>query len=439
MSPPKHSNPRSAAALTLCAVVTQGKSLSKLIPASLEAIDPKQQGLYKELCYGSVRWHPQLMFLLYQLMKKPLKPKDQDLQALILIGLYQQLFTRIPSHASISETVEATNALKKKWARGLVNGVLRNFQRERDTLIEQIKENQIAHYAHPRWFLKKIQKAWPDHWQSVADANNQRPPMTLRINQQKTSVDRYRQLLEQEQIGSEACSFSSHGITLTQPCDPLTLPGFAQGLVSVQDEAPQLSADILAPAPNERILDACAAPGGKTCHLLETQPSIELVAVEKEQERSTRIQENLTRLQQQAKIIVADVAKLTDWWDGEPFDRILLDAPCSATGVIRRNPDIKLLRTKQDIEQLSTLQLQLLKAVWSTLKPGGTLLYATCSVLPQENEEVLEQFSQTTPFISQTIDAPWGIELKYGRQLLPINGQHDGFYYAKLVKPEASS
>jgi 16S rRNA (cytosine967-C5)-methyltransferase len=302
-------------------------------------------------------------------------------------------------------------------------------------LLEQVKDNPIADSAHPRWFLKKIQLAWPDHWRQIVDANNQRPPMTLRINQQKTTISDYQKLLAAENIENDACRFSGQGITLKHACDPLLLPGFSQGLVSIQDEAPQLSANLLTPEPGERILDACAAPGGKSCHLLEAEPSIELHAVEKESERSKRIQGNLTRLELKAKITVADVGDVSGWWDGKPYDRILLDAPCSATGVIRRNPDIKLLRTKQDIEQLGELQLKLLQAVWSTLKPGGILLYATCSVLPQENEEVIEQFSKTNSFTIQPIQADWGIELKYGRQLLPITGQHDGFYYARLQKP----
>ncbi|MBV1914637.1 MAG: 16S rRNA (cytosine(967)-C(5))-methyltransferase RsmB [Pseudomonadales bacterium] len=432
-----YSNPRSAAALTLTAVVTEGKSLSRLLPVMAESIDPRQQSLYKELCYGTVRWHSRLMFLHYQLLEKPLKTKDSDLQALILVGLYQLLFTRIPAHAVISETVAATAALDKKWARGLINGVLRNFQRQQESLLEQVKENPIANSAHPRWFLKNIQKAWPDQWQQIVDANNQRPPMTLRVNQQKTTVAKYQQLLLTENIESSACQFSNHGITLSSACDPLTLPGFEQGFASVQDEAPQLSADLLAPKPGEYILDACAAPGGKSCHLLETEPSIKLHAVEKEAERSKRIEENLSRLQIKAQISIADVGDTASWWDGQPFDRILLDAPCSATGVIRRNPDIKLLRTKEDIVKLSQLQLHLLTAVWSTLKPGGVLLYATCSVLPQENEQVIEQFSTTHDFTIKPIVADWGIQQTYGRQLLPITGQHDGFYYARLQKPHA--
>ena len=431
-----HSNPRSAAALTLSAIVTEGKSLSRLLPAMAESIDPKQQSLYKELCYGSVRWHPRLMFLYYQLLEKPLKNKDSDLQALILVGLYQLLFTRIPAHAVISETVAATTALDKKWARGLINGVLRNFQRQQASLLEQVKENPIANSAHPRWFLKSIQKAWPDQWQQIVEANNQRPPMTLRVNQQKTTVAEYQQQLLAENIESSACQFSTHGITLSSACDPLTLPGFEQGFSSVQDEAPQLSADLLAPQPGEHILDACAAPGGKSCHLLEAEPSISLHAVEKDANRSKRIEENLSRLQVKAKISIADVGDTESWWDGQLFDRILLDAPCSATGVIRRNPDIKLLRTKEDIVKLSQLQLHLLTAVWSTLKPGGILLYATCSVLSQENEQVIEQFSESHDVTIKPIVANWGIEQRYGRQLLPITGQHDGFYYARLQKPD---
>ena len=430
-----YSNPRSASALTVTAVVTEGKSLSRLLPVTSESIDPKQQGLYKELCYGTVRWHPRLMFFYYQLLEKPLKTKDHDLQSLILVGLYQLLFTRVPPHAVISETVAATSALDKKWARGLVNGVLRNFQRQQESLLEQVKENPIASSAHPRWFLKAIQKAWPEQWQQIIDANNQRPPMTLRVNQQKTTVAEYQQQLRAEGIESASCQFSGHGITLSSPCDPLTLPGFGQGFVSVQDEAPQLSADLLELKPGEHILDACAAPGGKTCHLLETEPTIKLHAVEKEAERSKRIVENLSRLQLKAKVSIADVGDRSSWWDGQPFDRILLDAPCSATGVIRRNPDIKLLRTREDIVKLSQLQLQLLQAVWPTLKPGGTLLYATCSVLPQENEAVIAQFSETSRFIIKPIVADWGIQQKYGRQLLPTTGQHDGFYYALLQKP----
>ena len=317
----------------------------------------------------------------------------------------------------------------------MVNGVLRQWQRNRETLSQQLNPAQAS--AHPEWLFGKINKAWPDHAADVIAANNAHPPMTLRVNQQQVARQDYLQQLADAGIEACACEFSAEGIQLSQAQAVNQLPGFEQGWVSVQDEAPQLGTALLNLQAKQRVLDTCCAPGGKACHILEAEPELEqLVAIDIDEQRLQRVHQNLERLNLNAEVICCDALAVKEWWDGKAFDRILLDAPCSATGVIRRNPDIKLHRTPEDIATLAELQLALLTALWPTLKPGGLLLYATCSILPQENEKLVRRFCETHEDVLHCeIDAKWGIKRDYGRQLLPQQQGHDGFYYALLQKP----
>lgn len=420
-------------------VLQQQASLASLLPKAQDQVAERDQGLLQELCFGSLRWQPKLQSALNRLLEKPLKEKDRDIEALLLLGLYQLDYTRIPDHAAIGATVDITKKLKKPWASKLINGVLRQYQRQKAELHETLAKSPAFVTAHPNWLRKKIETSWPEQASNIFAANNQHPPFTIRTNQSRLSRHQYLQELQRAGYAAKATAFSDDGITFEQACDVTQLPGFADGNISVQDEAAQLAAFLMQLAPGQRVLDACCAPGGKTGHLLEAEPELkELVAVDLEQNRLARVVENLQRLKVEAKLICADVGDTQAWWDGKPFDRILLDAPCSATGVIRRHPDIKQLRKAEDIAKLAALQLQLLQALWPTLAPGGRLVYATCSVLPQENTQVVETFLAEEPTaVHEVIQAPWGIKQACGRQLLPQPQGHDGFFYACLRKPMA--
>lgn len=424
---------RAAAALCLGAV-TGGASLSQQLPIYEQRVKARDRALYRQLCYGTLRWYPKLAACLQPLLDKPLKAKDRDVEMLLLLGLYQLSELRVPDHAAVSATVAATRDLKKHWAKGLVNAVLRNWQRRGNDIDNSLGEAQRA--AHPEWLHRALRDAWPEQADAIEAANNGHPPMCLRVNRLQQSREDYLNRLRADNIEATACEFAPEGLRLTQPVDVDQLPGFEQGAVSVQDEAPQLSAALLQLAPGQRLLDACCAPGGKTGHCLETEPQLaELLALDIDAGRLQRVRENLDRLHLQATLQSADAAAVDSWWDKLPFDRILLDAPCSATGVIRRNPDIKLHRQAADIEQLHKLQLQILEALWQTLMPGGLLLYATCSVLPAENEQVVAEFLSSCGTAEHIeIEAEWGVARPFGRQLFPRENSHDGFYYALLRK-----
>ncbi len=426
---------RTAAALALDEVIRQGHSLTSLLPRWQEQVSAQDRPLLQELCYGVLRWYTRLDALAAQLLQKPFKAKDTDVHALILLGLYQLIYLRVPDHAAVSATVAATAALKKPWARGLVNAVLRNFQRQSEALLIALDDDPVSRWAHPHWLIEKLRAAYPEQWQSILEANNQHPPLVLRINHAKMTRDNYRQRLLALGIESEPTPHSEDGLILARPVDVESLPGFADGEVSVQDSAAQLAAELLNAQPGEHILDACAAPGGKTAHVLERQPSVTMVALDQDGGRLQRLHENLQRLQLTATVITGDAADPDQWWDGRLFDRIMLDAPCSATGVIRRHPDIKLLRRSDDILQLAELQGRILKALWPLLKPGGQLLYITCSVLPQENVRQLQRFCrEQSDAQEQPIVASWGQAQTIGRQILPGQAEMDGFYYACLQK-----
>lgn len=419
---------RTLAARFLAEVIRGEKSLAAL-PA-YPNLSTQDRALLQELCFGACRFFFRQQTMLDDLLPKPLKAKDADVLALLHLGVYQLLHTRIPDHAAIGATVEAANGLKKPWAKGLVNGVLRNVQRR----LGELNQTEGKLPNHPPWLEEQLQRAWPDTWQSILTANDQRPPFTLRVNRARSSRDAYLTELRAAGFAAEPCVFAPDGITLAQACPVTELPGFAAAAVSVQDEAAQLAADLLQLEPGLRVLDACCAPGGKTCHMLERQSLLrEVVALDVEAARMARVEDNLRRLGLTATLKIADATCLADWWDQIAFDRILLDAPCSATGVIRRHPDIKLLRRANDVDKLASLQRQLLTELWRTLKPGGLLVYATCSVLPQENEHTVAGFlAEQNDAEHVPIDAQWGHARPYGRQLLPRDGGHDGFYYALL-------
>ncbi len=390
--------------------------------------------LSKELCFGVCRQYYRLQALADCLVNK--RPKQMDIWVCLLMGLYQLHYLRIPDYAVVKETVGLLTPIKKTWAKGLVNAVLRSYCREQDALLTRLTDDTAFIYGHPDWLVNKIKLAWPEHWQEILLANDAHPPMSLRVNQARGSTQAYLTRLDTAGIDATAHAYSSEGIRLTTPCDVNELPGFMAGEVSVQDEAAQLASSLLTLEPGLRLLDACCAPGGKTCHILELQPDLSAcMALDIEKSRLSRVQENLNRLSLSANLIQGDALKPDTWWDGLPFDRILLDAPCSATGVIRRHPDIKLLRTEADIANIVQLQQDLLVALWPLLAPGGLMVYATCSIMPEENERQVAQFiDQQTDCQFLASDKPWGHSTGHGWQVLPGEHNMDGFFYSVLKK-----
>ncbi len=423
-----------ALAAAAVAAVAGGQSLGAQLLAAETKVTPRDKALLRELCYGTLRWQPQLSALIRPLLAKAFKAKDRDLEALLWVGAYQLQHTRIPDHAALAATVEAARALGKGWATGLLNGVLRNLQRRIDELRAALSPAAAA--AHPDWLWQRLNRDWPEQAGAIAAANNAHPPMCLRINPARVAIDTYLDELAATGISADRCASAPTGVRLQAPVDVAALPRFANGAVSVQDEAAQLAAPLLALAAGQRVLDACCAPGGKTGHILESEPNLaEVWALDSSADRLRRVEDNLRRLSVSANLLAGDARTPAAWWDGQPFDRILLDAPCSGTGVIRRHPDIKLLRTAADIDQLAALQRELLAALWPLLAPGGVLVYATCSVLPQENTEVVTAFLSATPDAEEwQIEEAWGLAQPVGRQLLPQIDGCDGFFYARLRK-----
>jgi 16S rRNA (cytosine967-C5)-methyltransferase len=411
--------------------VIEGASLSRImIPVQEQS---SEAPLIQELVYGSLRWHFRLSGLLKLLLEKPLRKKDNDVECLLRIGLYQLMEMRIPAHAAVNETVRETRTMKKPWAKGLVNGVLRQYLRQRETLEKQLDTSGLM--AHPEWLLKKLQAAYPEVWRSICDANNQRPPMVLRVNERHQTVEEYLKLLQGEGLKAVKHPCAHQALTLEHACDVSSLPGFAEGHVSVQDAAAQLAAGLLDLRSGMRVLDACAAPGGKTAHILEQGESLDVWALERDGARIQSLEQTLSRLGLEARVIEADAGLVDAWWDGVPFDRILLDAPCSATGVIRRHPDIRIHRRPADIDRLREEQQRLLGALWPLLRPGGMLLYATCSILPQENVDQVRLFiDEHTDARENILPLECGLKQAHGRQILPGEQGMDGFYYAGIIK-----
>jgi 16S rRNA (cytosine967-C5)-methyltransferase len=414
-----------------------GQSLNQTLAARQDLVSERDRSLLQQLCYGTVREAPRLQALLAQLLDKPLRDKDRDLTALLLCGLYQLDRTRVPDHAAVAATVNATRVLKKPWAKGMANAVLRRYLREREPLALTLDAAAAA--SHPAWLYEKILAQWPEQAASILAANNQQPPMTLRVNSGRMSREACLDALQRKDIDAAAGALSPHAIQLTRPMDVWTIPGFTTGELSVQDEAAQMAALLLAPRAGERVLDACAAPGGKACHLLESQPELgELVAMDIDAGRLQRVAENLARLDLAATLVVGNAAQPPPQLPPCSFDRILVDAPCTASGVIRRHPDVKLLRRDSDIAKLADQQLQILKGLWPLLKPGGTLLYATCSIFDEENSQVVQHFLNAQGDASVLHEpVAWGETVACGRQLLPVHGGPDGLFYALLSKASA--
>jgi 16S rRNA (cytosine967-C5)-methyltransferase len=421
------------AANVLSRVLQDGQSLTAALDSLLLNIDAKDKAFIQAICYGVCRQYQRLDFILSQLLEKPLK--DTEIKALALVGLYQLSFMRVKSHAAVSETVSAITK-KKSWAKGLLNALLRRYLREQETLEAQANRNHCAAVSHPDWLIKRIEHDWAEHAAQIFHENNQQPPMVLRVNLARTNREAYLQRLAEQDIIGSAVDFCPTAIVLDKPVAVDLLPDFFEGWVSVQDTAAQLSASLLDVQAGQRVLDLCAAPGGKTAHILESQPQLkELVAVDIEANRMQRVAENCQRLKLSPTLIVGDAAQPESWWNGHTFERILVDAPCSALGVIRRHPDIKLLRRPEDIAVLQGLQRDILNAAWSMLASGGVLLYATCSVLKQENEQQIHDFLAThTDATELPIHAEWGIIATHGRQILTGTAAMDGFYYARLGK-----
>ena len=428
---------RALAAQVLTGVLQDGAHLSAALRQRVPSLPlAHDAALVQELCYGTLRFRPRLEFWLSRLLQQPLKARDGDIHVLLLLGLYQLAEMRIPAHAAVQETAEACRHLRKEWAVKLVNAVLRRFQRERVRLQAELSGNEAALYAHPRWLLQRIRADWPRDWQAILHANNSRPPFSLRINRRVTTRADLLGEFTAAGMAAQPGGFSADAIVLAQPLHVEMLPGFAAGKFSVQDEAAQLAAELLDVEAGMRVLDACAAPGGKTCHLLECCPDTgEVLAIDSDAERAGKIHENLRRLKLLARVVVADATRPDTWWDGRPFERILLDAPCSASGVIRRHPDIKSHRSPQQVAAAVTLQARLLAALWPLLARGGKLLYATCSVLSAENARQMEAFlTQHVEARPVEIHAAWGAGAGPGRQILTGQGGMDGFYYACMEK-----
>ncbi len=417
-------------------VLTKKHSLSQLLPTFKNQCKNTQDAAFLQaLAFGVIRWYPRLLFITNQLLQKPIKQKNIELVYLICAGIYQLTEMRIAEHAVIHETVEAAKALNTPWAAPLVNAVLRSYQRQFQDHQKIPTTNEEAYYAHPSWLIHIIKKAWPKDWEAILGNNNLSPPLSLRINLQQETQEHYIKRLEEIGLPAVPIPHTKSGIILKVPTEITTLPGFKEGSFSVQDTAAQFSVEFLQLAPNLRVLDACAAPGGKTAHMLETEPTLEVTALDISQSRSTLITENLNRLQLKATVLTADAKAPGTWWDGKFFDRILLDAPCSATGVIRRHPDIKYLRKLSDITKLALQQMQLLNALWPLLKPGGILVYATCSILPEENLNVIQLFlNQQKDASHLPIPMPCGQPQVIGHQFLPGQNEADGFYYARILK-----
>ena len=433
-------DPRAVAVDWLTQVVGDGKSVNQLLAETKPGLTPQQTPLAKQLLFGCLRHYHELQTVTDTLLSKAFKKKDLDLQMVLVSGLYQLKYLSTPDHAAISESVELARKLGKSWATGLVNGVLRRYQRESQSLAESLQKSLQFRYSHPGWMVKQLFADWPNDADAILDSNNQQAPMTIRVNTRLISREAYLQQLDKAGLQGEAHPLAKDGIVLTQAIDVFQLPGFSQGLVTVQDAAAQLAIEMLDLQAGQRVLDGCAAPGGKTSHILQRQPAVDLLAVEMSASRALRIEQTLERLQMTCQLVTADLSEPAQWWDGKLFDRILLDVPCSASGVIRRHPDIKIHRRVTDLAPLVLLQQKLLEQCWQVLRPGGKLVYATCSLFKAENADQLQHFLTKHPAellkMPDNIHAGLSPQNTIGYQIFPGEQQMDGFYLCGLKKPD---
>jgi len=429
-------NPRWIALQVMLKLVEQGRSLDDIFNSDWFrglTVSRRDLGLSRELAFGLCRWHHVLSPMLKQRLQKPIRARDRDIEIILLMGLYQLLVMKTEAHAAVNESVKLAHAQKKKWASGLVNAVLRTVIRE-----AVVCNDELQARAYPDWMIARIESDWGEQAGEVLLQGNQRPPMTLRVDNERCDVEEMIAKLAEQSIGASPHAQVETAIVLESPCDVAQLPGFEAGLLSVQDAAAQIAASLLVCDSGARVLDACAAPGGKTAHLLQRYPGIEVDALDSSDSRLERLRQNLQRVGHSARILVADAADLDSWFDGRPYDCILADLPCSASGVMRRHPDIKLLRRESDIMPLLAQQRKIVDALWSVLKPGGKMLYSTCSVFKDENE------AQVAGFLERHADAveitlpraDWGEARPHGRQVLTGSFNMDGFYYALLSRVE---
>ncbi|MBN8923803.1 MAG: 16S rRNA (cytosine(967)-C(5))-methyltransferase [Rhodanobacter sp. 68-29] len=428
-------NPRAEAAQALANIALQGTSLREAMERHAPRIpDPRDRALLMALVSDGARWWPRFDAALDRLLERPLRRKEPAVHALLVLGLVQLEVLELADYAAVAATVEAVRALKRPQLAGLVNAVLRRWQRERATHLAALDAQPETRHAHPRWLAAAIARDWPAQAEDVMAADNREPPLMLRANRRRTTRDALIERLRTDGQSAEPHAWLDDAIALPHSTDVTRLPGFAEGLFAVQDGAAQIAADLADARDGQHVLDACAAPGGKACHLLE-RADVALTALEFEPRRTGRIRENLARLHLQADVRTGDAGDPSSWWDGQPFDRILIDAPCSATGVLRRRPDVRLHRRADDIPALAAQQQRILAALWPLLAPGGRLLYITCSLLRAENEAVV------APFLAAHADAhavpftlPAGQAAAVGWQILPGDGDLDGMYYAVLEK-----
>ena len=427
-------DPRHEALTAITGVVKHGRSLDAVLELSdAHLADVRDRRFCRALAFGVLRHHRLLEAQMNALLGRPLRNRDQDVGLLIELGIYQLAFLSVSAHAAVGETVAVTRRLRKRWAASVVNATLRRYQRE-GCLQTLAQDNPAIAYSVPDWLATQIQTDWPDDWLAVFEAQNARAPMRLRVNANRSHPQQLQADFAAVDIAAMPVAENPAALELATPMAPARLPGFVEGQFSVQDGAAQLAAPLLDLQPGQRVLDACAAPGGKTAHILELA-KVDLWALDSEAQRLERVSETLERLGLSAQLRCADAGAPETWWDGKPYDRILLDAPCSGTGVIRRHPDIKWLRRASDPATLAKGQARLLRALWPLLGIGGRLLYCTCSILRQENEAVIADFLQQQD--DATIEAlalPFGRALQYGWQILPREGNCDGFYYACLCK-----
>lgn len=406
------------------AATLAGTALHQTLPEALAGVaSPGERGALQDWIYGGLRWRGRLDFWLGALLDKPLT--DPALGELLRVALYQLAFTRAKAFVVVNEAVAAAGP---GWRRGLANAVLRNFQRRRAALDAAAQADDVARWSHPRWWIDALRRAYSAQWTAILEASLAHPPFTLRVNARHGSVEA--SLAEFAEAGIPARPTGPDAVTLERAVPVGQLPGFAEGRVSVQDAGAQWAARLLDPRPGERVLDACAAPGGKTGHLLE-RADVALTALDVDAGRLARVRENLDRLRLDATLMQGDAARPDGWWDGRPFDRILADVPCSASGVVRRNPDVKWLRQPEDIAGFAARQATMLDALWRLLAPGGTLLYATCSIFREENDEQVAAFLARHAGNVERRSLPE--PLTHG-SILP-DAEHDGFYYALLAKP----
>ncbi|MGO4892297.1 16S rRNA (cytosine(967)-C(5))-methyltransferase RsmB [Flavobacterium sp. W21_SRS_FM6] len=424
-------NLRADAATVIFTILEKGQSARECLPAMQELHKDQDKAWLQEMVYGVLRQLPLLQYWLRALLETPLKNKFKITEHLILLGFYQLAFSRVSQHAAVSETVEACRSLRVESMRGLVNGILRNFIRNETS--QQTPSDEQINSGLPKWLYKRLAVAYPQSLTDLIQQIENKAPIWLRVNAKKISSRDFQQELSQKGIEYTLSPQHPHALILNKSVDVTSLPGFELGWFAVQDGAAQLAAAYLEPQTHDNILDCCAAPGGKTGHLLEVTHDLVLTALEIDMQRASKIEENLARLGHQATLLIGDASQPQTWWDGKQYDRILLDAPCSATGIIRRHPDIKWLRKASDIQALVTIQHDILDALWPLLKEGGILLYATCSILPEENHQ------QMAAFLARTANARLDTSFKHdahqpGRQILPGEQQMDGFYYCRLIK-----